>query len=263
VSSAIATRVVVYALSFAAHGAVFAAAGAHMNGASSSRPSDPVTDAVVLEIPAPAVEVEEPKKADPAESHAAPQTHTHDYPVPASHDTTPHDQNLVHVPVAVVPAPPSAPAQAPDSVVAAPSEAPHFTMVLPTAPSSNANAVHGAVTAGDQHEHGRDHDDVDAPGPTAPPVAESVVDEPARCLVKPRLAYPAAAENAAIEADVPVEIVVDASGAVTSARVLSLAGYGLDEAAARGVRTYRFSPAKRHGVATAVRMRYVVQFELR
>jgi TonB family protein len=75
--------------------------------------------------------------------------------------------------------------------------------------------------------------------------------------------YPRAAEAAGIESRVPLEIVVDARGNVTSARCLSHVGYGLDEAALRGIRDYRFSPARRHGRAVPVRMRWVVQFELR
>jgi outer membrane biosynthesis protein TonB len=41
------------------------------------------------------------------------------------------------------------------------------------------------------------------------------------------------------------------------------AGYGLDDAAARAIRDYRFSPAIRAGRPVAVRMRWTVQFRLR
>jgi len=37
----------------------------------------------------------------------------------------------------------------------------------------------------------------------------------------------------------------------------------IDEAALRGVRAYRFSPARRAGKALAVRMRWLMRFQLR
>ena len=77
------------------------------------------------------------------------------------------------------------------------------------------------------------------------------------------VAYPPRARAAEIELDVPMEIVVDALGRVSEARVLRRSGYGLDEAAGRAVRAYRFSPAWRAGRAVAVRMRWMVQFRLR
>jgi len=50
---------------------------------------------------------------------------------------------------------------------------------------------------------------------------------------------------------------------VVGARVLTRVGYGLDEAALRGVRAYHFSPARRAGKALAVRMRWLMRFQLR
>ena len=63
--------------------------------------------------------------------------------------------------------------------------------------------------------------------------------------------------------DVPVDIVVDASGRVVSARAVIRTGYGLDDSAVRAIRDYRFSPALRAGLPVAVRMRWTVQFRLR
>jgi protein TonB len=94
-------------------------------------------------------------------------------------------------------------------------------------------------------------------------VAEHDVDVPARLLAAAPLAYPPAARQSEIELDFPLEIIVDASGRVVSARALSHAGYGLDEAALQGIRGYRFSPAVRAGRPVAVRMRWIVQFRLR
>lgn len=94
-------------------------------------------------------------------------------------------------------------------------------------------------------------------------VGERDVDVPARLLAAAPLAYPPAARSAEIELDFRLEIVVGARGDVTSARALSHAGYGLDEAALQGIRGYRFSPAVRAGRPVAVRMPWIVQFRLR
>jgi protein TonB len=74
--------------------------------------------------------------------------------------------------------------------------------------------------------------------------------------------YPAAARAAAVEAELPLEIVVDASGSVVDARPLQHVGYGLDEAALRAIREYRFVPAQRAGRGVSVRMRWVIDFRL-
>lgn len=102
-----------------------------------------------------------------------------------------------------------------------------------------------------------------AEGSSAPPVAEASVDLPAKLIAGGTPSYTHEAEAAGIEADVPLEIVVDSAGSVISARALSHVGYGLDEAALRSVRAYRFSPARRGGQALAVRMRWLMRFQLR
>jgi protein TonB len=94
-------------------------------------------------------------------------------------------------------------------------------------------------------------------------VREGEVDVPARLLAASPLLYPPAARKAEIEVDLPLEIVVDAAGRVVSARAVTRAGYGLDEAALHGIRNYRFSPAMRAGRAVPVHMRWTVQFRLR
>ena len=92
--------------------------------------------------------------------------------------------------------------------------------------------------------------------------SEAGVSSRARLLEGTPPEYPPAARAAAVEADLPLEIVVDASGAVVDARLLRHAGYGLDEAALRAVRGYRFIPAQRAGRGVSVRMRWVVDFRL-
>ncbi len=100
-------------------------------------------------------------------------------------------------------------------------------------------------------------------GAAEQPLPEASMDTAARLLIGSAPSYPPEAEAAGVEADVPLEIVVDAAGAVIGARVLTHVGYGLDEAALRGVRAYRFSPARRAGKARAVSMLWLMRFQLR
>ena len=95
------------------------------------------------------------------------------------------------------------------------------------------------------------------------PLSEGEASVPARVLASSPLVYPAAARKAELELDLPLEIVVDASGRVRSARGITHAGYGLDEAALEAIRRYRFSPALRDGRPVPVRMRWTMQFRLR
>jgi len=94
-------------------------------------------------------------------------------------------------------------------------------------------------------------------------LSEKDVNVPARPLLRSEPAYPTEARRAEIETDVPVQILVDTAGRVLEARSLSHHGYGLDEAAALAIRTWRFSPALRDGRPVQVRMRWTVQFRLR
>ena len=104
-----------------------------------------------------------------------------------------------------------------------------------------------------------------APGDSAAaePAPESAVDTPAKLLGGSSPSYTREAEAAGIEADVPLEIVVDGTGSVLSARALAHVGYGLEEAAVRSVRSYRFSPARRGAKSLAVRMHWLMRFQLR
>lgn len=95
------------------------------------------------------------------------------------------------------------------------------------------------------------------------PISEGAADVPAKLIAGAAPAYTAAAQTAGVEADVPLEIVVDPAGSVQRARVLGHVGYGLDEAALGAVRGYRFAPARRSGKTVAVRMRWLMRFELR
>lgn len=194
--------------------------------------------------------------ADPPASTQAPQAaalarpHVHPYPLPPSHDLVPHDPALEHRPSTSVP---SEPASAPFAAAAEPVAAtPHFAMTVGAVSRATGNAP--AAAGG-----------VAGVGPVASgaPVPEASVDVPASLLAGSAASYTREAEAAGIEANVPLEIVVDQLGAVSEARVLSHVGYGLDEAALRAIRGYRFAPARRAGQALAVRMRWLMRFQLR
>jgi TonB family protein len=137
------------------------------------------------------------------------------------------------------------------SVIDAPAAAtaPRFVMTVGRAPSSpgGASSVDGGSST---------------PG-AGQPVAEATADVPAKLLSGEPPAYTREAEAAGVEADVPLEIVVDALGAVVVARVLAHVGYGLDEAALNGIRAYRFTPAQLRGKPTPVRMRWLMRFQLK
>jgi len=180
-----------------------------------------------------------------------PARHHHDYPVPPDHDAFAHDPELRHTsplatstvlqPPLTVPAPV---AESPGPVT------PHFVMTVgATSPSPSGSGSDPAATS-------------TATVATAP-VAEASVDVPAGLLVGGPPGYTHEAQAAGVEADLPLEIVIDASGTVLSARALARVGYGLDEAALRSVRGYRFSPARRAGRAVPVRMHWLMRFQLR
>jgi protein TonB len=115
----------------------------------------------------------------------------------------------------------------------------------------------------------RNEDEVEgrAEGTAAPSMPETTYGEddvgsPARLLSNVNAAYPMEAWASGVEADVPVEIVVDAQGSVVSARVVTRAGHGFDDAALASVKTYRFEAAQRDGRAVRVRVRWSIQFRL-
>jgi protein TonB len=270
----------ILSLSFVLHGVAFAAAFGHGSG-TSARAGDAVQSLEIeappveetVEIKAPPIKPDDEKEPVKQEQAAAMPTHTHDYPVAPSHDMTPHDPNLVHVPLAhdddpdhkshdKTSDPEPAPAAAP-AVAAAPAAVPRFTMNASGAIGGAGGGIVASNGTGTGLGDGARGGTGDGSFGALEPASESQVDEPARVSFAPAPRYPAAAQEDGIEAEVPVEIVVDTTGAVRSARALGRVGHGLDEAAVSGVRAYRFSPAKRQGRATAVRMKWVVEFRLR
>jgi protein TonB len=230
-------RVLVVAASLAIHagGAAFALTGVG---------HAPVGTPTEIRIEVEPLPLDTPKPTVPAEplptapSRAIP-THTHPYPVPASHDAQPHPESLKHTPSPAEAPAPHEPAahDEPEAVV------PHFAMTLgpqrfrvtSAAPAAPANATYTA--------------------------AEVAV--PARLVSSVSPVYPAAARSDDLEGHVAVELVVEADGRVSDARVVASAGHGFDEAALEAVRRYVFSPAERDGHRVRVRMPWTVQFRLR
>ena len=94
------------------------------------------------------------------------------------------------------------------------------------------------------------------------PVPEQAVDGRARLVRGLAPAYPDSARADGVEGDVRLELVVDVSGAVESARVVRGVGHGLDESALRVARQFRFAPATKGGHPVSVRMAWSVQFRL-
>lgn len=169
-------------------------------------------------------------------------THTHPYPVPLDHDFIPHDPNLVH---------PHAPVAAAAPAETAVDDMPSFTIAV-----GEAAEAYGAVSSqGTAAPHDADADST--------PVPEALVDGKARLVAGLAPNYPDAARADGIEGDVALELVVGVSGAVESARVVRGVGDGLDEAALRAVRQFRFAPAVKAGRPVRVRMGWSMQFRLR
>ncbi len=217
---------------------------------------------LIEDAPAPAPTAPEPVTPDTAPTPAASvASHTHDHPVPHDHAVRPHDPSIRHEGSEPVPAAAEAPTaheDAPPVVTATEPTPPRFVVSMPkTGADGRGEEGHGHAHAGAGNGP--------LPGGSAgeSTLPESAGSTPARLVAGGLAAYPAEARAALAEADVPVEIVVDTSGAVVEARVVKPAGFGFDASAVEGVRRYRFSPATLSGRAVRVRMRWSVQFRLR
>ncbi len=244
-------------LSGAVHAAVLLTPAGH--GSRDQGPGEVAVSVDAAEITLAAAEVPAPEPtvappAGPGHTSTWP-THTHPYPVAADHDWTPHDPNLVHPhdmhPEAHANTTADAPAQAAPALTAS-DDTPRFTLAIGADDDDDA---HGAVSPSGTAPP---HDDA-----RHEPLAQDAVDSQARLVTGLAPAYPDAARAEGIEGDVRVELVVDTSGTVESARVLGGVGHGLDEAALRAVRQFRFAPASKAGHPVRVRMAWSVQFRLR
>jgi protein TonB len=158
----------------------------------------------------------------------------------------------------------AAPTTAPAAAAPEAQEPPRFAMTLGHGVRAGHSAGPSVIApAGEGHSGDQESARSDAAGDRGEPFGEGDVSERARPIASSLPDYPPAARTAEIEADVELEIVVDAGGRVIAARAVSRNGYGLDEAALRAVERYRFSPARRGGRPVPVRMRWTVQFRLR
>jgi len=238
--------------SVSVHAAVALAAvrGAPHTARNSSVPDDALVELAALELAM--TEAPVPPIPMPASAIAAtPARHHHDYPVRPDHDATTHDPSIRHVlPLANAL---NSPAAAAPNVIEAPAPAaPRFVMTV--GPVTRTSAGIGARDDGAE---------VARTSTASEPASEAAVDTPAKLLAGSWPSYTREAEAAGVEADVPLEIVIDSAGSVIGARALSHVGYGLDDAALRSARGYRFSPALRAGKPLAVRMRWLMRFQLR
>jgi periplasmic protein TonB len=135
-------------------------------------------------------------------------------------------------------------------VASAEAPLPRFTMALaPKAASSDASGASAAAAEGVRP----------AEVPVLPAAAAHVR---AQLVASVPATYPFAARSDGIEAEVPLELVLDEAGRVLDARVVRAAGHGFDASALSAVRRYRFAPAERDGHAIRVRMPWTVQFRL-
>ncbi|HEX6849772.1 MAG TPA: energy transducer TonB [Candidatus Polarisedimenticolaceae bacterium] len=109
------------------------------------------------------------------------------------------------------------------------------------------------------------------PEPPPAPAESAISAEPEIPILPPRPApggkvaptYPLAARSLRLSGSVQVEAQVDATGAVTSVRVLGTnrPGVGFEEAASRAVERWRFVPATRGSVPIPATTVVVVEFE--
>ena len=253
------TALVHAAASFVMHGALAAAATG-----SGHVPADLARLAVAEPDSTFGIAIEsavvEPRVAPPSNVVRALAPHVHSYPVATDHHHRAHAATEEHA-RAITPPPPTiaaastAPASTPASTPEAPA-LPSFAITLPgtTTRVDAQPAMFAPSTSGNTSSGGE-------PSPTRS-ASEASVSVRARLVASAPPAYPVLAKSEQLEADVDLEIVVDASGAVTDARVVKPVGAGFDRAALDAVRRHRFSAAERAGVRVPVRMHWVVAFRL-
>lgn len=94
-----------------------------------------------------------------------------------------------------------------------------------------------------------------------PGCTEDVVKPKVETQVQP--AYTPEAQQANVEGKVRLEVTIDATGHVTNVKVLSGLGFGLDEAAIKAVKQWKFTAATRCGSAVPTTIKMGVSFGLK
>lgn len=135
-------------------------------------------------------------------------------------------------------------------------------IVTPSGRPAYGQAVHAPADPA-QPPGGNAPNTPPATADAAEPPAEAVPSvEPPSLLQFAEATYPTAALADQQEGQVVLTLTIDATGQVTAAEVTTAAGHGFDAAAQQAALQFRFSPAKRNGVAVPARIRYTYEFQL-
>lgn len=247
-------KALVFGVSAIVHGAAFFASRVEASGAVALATQAPTLE-IQIEPEPPLEPLEEARatdRADPA-------------PMPARglaiHDPPRLEHPAARIPSetrAPIPAETRAPAATETPAVATSDAAPHFVLAISSSPPGGAvsSPPSGGAAAGSGSAPSGGIDDFT-------PLPEQAVDTPARLVRSEIPTYPADALAERVEADVRLELVVSRAGTVESVRPLRASGHGLDEAATRAARRFRFTPAVKYGRPVRARVSWTVQFRLR
>jgi TonB family protein len=104
--------------------------------------------------------------------------------------------------------------------------------------------------------HGQDA----LPAGTTSPTVDALT--PPKLVTFVDASYPTGAKAAGLQAEVDLQIAIDATGKVTDVRTAAPVGNGFDEAAVEAARKFVFEPARRGDRAIPARIRYRYVFEL-
>jgi len=262
--------------SVAAHATIYSAVYGH--GGAGRKPTSQAQlelarDEIAIEtLPAEAPHTNEAEEAPAVRAssaqHSTSAHHRHDYPVPSSHASEPHDPKIAHGGGGA--------AQHGANVDEPSADAPTGERMAPSSSSSSSSQADLPVFTLRPARGGKEVGpaggtvSVSAGGGEAGQVgqvyAEAAVGIRAQLLSSAIAVYPPEARNAELEADVLLEIVVGREGFVEAARVTRISGAlddGFNEAALRAVKRYRFTPAQVGGSPVRVRMPWTLRFRLR
>ena len=77
-----------------------------------------------------------------------------------------------------------------------------------------------------------------------------------------KIPYPEEARRQGIEGVVVLSITVDLDGNVVQAKVVTGPGYGLEDAALKGIKRFKFKPATKNGEVVSTELKYRYRFML-